>query len=125
MTNCLAKHAIKLAGLHKRAIEECIVLPVATGMAIMLCLIGIRRYLGSEVTSKKRYVLLIRCDQKSALKAIFCAGFQPVIVANKLDHMDIITYVDLLEKTIMDLTPESILAVISTTSCFAPRIPDK
>lgn len=125
MTNCLVKHAITTAGLHKRAIEQCLVLPVATGMAITLCLIGIRRFLGPEISSDKKFVLLIRCDQKSALKAIRCAGFEPVIVENRLDQNDIVTDAGLLEKVILDLSPENVFGVISTTSCFAPRLPDK
>ena len=125
LTNSLVKHAIHLAGLHKRACTSCVVLPVATGMAISLCLSSLRRHLGHGEAVKRKHVLIIRCDQKSALKAISTAGFVPVVVQNKMNGTDIVTDLLTLEQTIMKLNPSSIMCVISTTSCFAPRMPDE
>lgn len=125
MTNILVKHALHLAGLHKRTIDKRVVLPVATGMAISLCLAAFRRLIGFEMASKKKYVLLIRCDQKSALKAVTSSGFIPVIVENKLDGNDVVTDLAAVQETILRLQAENILCIVSTTSCFAPRMPDK
>ena len=123
MTNSIVKHAITLAGMHKNTIAECLVLPVATGMSIALCLMGIRRLLPDSHV--RNFVLIIRCDQKSALKAIKSAGFHPIIVENYLKNNEIVTDLNRLECVIQEVGSEKILGIISTTSCFAPRLPEE
>jgi O-phospho-L-seryl-tRNASec:L-selenocysteinyl-tRNA synthase len=52
-------------------------------------------------------------------------GFTPIVIENKLNGDEIQTDVDLLRETIVKTGFENILAVMSTTSCFAPRAFDK
>ena len=55
----------------------------------------------------------------------YLLGFSPIVVENKLNGDEIQTDLDLLRQTIVQTGPENILAVMSTTSCFAPRAYDK
>lgn len=71
-----------------------------------------------------RYVLWPRIDQKTCLKAIFSAGFEPIVVENILDGDQVKTNLDALRNHLTHLGPDSVLCIVSTTSCFAPRIPD-
>ncbi|KAL9655535.1 hypothetical protein ABK040_002202 [Willaertia magna] len=82
----------------------------------------------------KKYVLFCRIDQLSVLKSIQVAGFIPIIVENQLIQQQtnqttnqlncITTNLTDLEQKIQKYGPENILCVLSTTSCFAPRLPD-
>ena len=67
----------------------CMIVPVATGMAVVLTLLTIRM-----ARPKARFVIWPRIDQKSCLKAIFAAGFEPLVVANVLegDEVEIMIY---------------------------------
>ena len=60
-------------------ITSCIILPMATGMAIANCLSCIAR---DRPTASK--VLWPRIDQKTCLKAILSAGLTPVVIENVL-----------------------------------------
>lgn len=123
MTNKLARSACVAAGLHKKAIKGCIVLPVATGMAINLSLCTLRLECAD---SERKYVLLMRCDQKSAIKAVKAAGLIGVTIENKLlEQSQIVSDLENLHSTIESIGSHRILAVISTLSCFAPRNPDQ
>ncbi|KAI8051035.1 soluble liver antigen/liver pancreas antigen [Syncephalis plumigaleata] len=105
--------------VSKLAARASLVVPIATGMAISLCLTTLH-----QQRPNARYVLWPRIDQKSAFKAILAAGLVPVIVANRIDGDQVCTDIDILEKHINDVGPENIVCILSTTSCFAPRIPD-
>ena len=52
-------------------------------------------------------------------------GFMPVVIENQLDGDELCTDLDALSNKVEELGPQNILCVMSTTSCFAPRIPDK
>jgi len=119
ITTFLALHAIQLSGL--KSIRACIVLPLATGMSISLCL----RTLGKERPTAK-YVIWSRIDQKSCFKAILSAGYIPLIVQNIIQHENdaILTNLDEINHLCNTIPREEILCVLSTTSCFAPRHPD-
>ncbi len=65
LTNLLVLEALQLAG--DAAVRECMVVPVATGMALLLCLLALRRQRPGA-----RWVLWCRCDQNSAVKV--CCG---------------------------------------------------
>ncbi len=122
ITNKLAKCACVSAGLHRKAIKGCIVLPVATGMAINLSLSALRIECAD---AERKYVLLMRCDQKSAPKAVKAAGLIGVTVENNiLNEGPIVSDLENLYSTIQRISSKKILAVISTLSCFAPRNPD-
>ena len=52
-------------------------------------------------------------------------GFTPVVIENRLEGDELCTDLDALSNKVEELGPQNILCVMSTTSCFAPRIPDK
>ena len=52
-------------------------------------------------------------------------GLTPIVIENVLEGDEIRTDLKLLEKTIVEKGPSSILGILSTTSCFAPRAPDR
>lgn len=118
LTNALLLDAIKVAGV--RTVEACFLVPVATGMAMTLCLLALRHQRPSA-----KYVLWPRIDQKSCFKCMTTAGFEPVIVENVLEGDELRTNLDELERQIDELGSEKIVCVLSTTSCFAPRACDR
>lgn len=52
-------------------------------------------------------------------------GFEPVVVENVLEGDELRTDLEAVEHKIEELGAENILCVHSTTSCFAPRVPDR
>jgi O-phospho-L-seryl-tRNASec:L-selenocysteinyl-tRNA synthase len=114
LTNYLALDAVHIAGITRAS--KALVVPLATGMTLALALRSL-----VKKNSQAKYVLWIRIDQKACLKSITAAGFTPIVIENKLNGDEIQTDVDLLRETIVKTGFENILAVMSTTSCFAPR----
>ena len=53
------------------------------------------------------------------------AGFEPVVVENTLKGDELQTNLADLEAKMSELCPENIACVLTTTSCFAPRVFDK
>lgn len=72
---------------------------------------------------KKNVVLWSRIDQKSCFKAVTAAGLECVVVPTRLEGDAVVTDLDAL-RSCVDQHGDNVLAVISTTSCFAPRVPD-
>jgi O-phospho-L-seryl-tRNASec:L-selenocysteinyl-tRNA synthase len=100
--------------------RSCFVVPMATGMALVLCLLTLRQ---SRLNAK--YVLWPRIDQKSCFKCIITAGFIPVIIDNKIsDNDSLVTNIELINEKINELGNENIVCILTTTSCFAPRNAD-
>ena len=52
-------------------------------------------------------------------------GFEPVVVENTLKGDELQTDLAALEAKIVELGPENVACVLTTTSCFAPRVFDK
>lgn len=52
-------------------------------------------------------------------------GFTPVIIENVLEGDELRTDVSEIEKKVKDLGKENIICIMTTTSCFAPRVPDR
>lgn len=52
-------------------------------------------------------------------------GFEPVIIENRLEGDELCTDLGALREKVKELGAENILCIMSTTSCFAPRIPDR
>lgn len=117
----MAIQAIKVAGLIIPRDWDLVVVPMATGMALNMALraIAIQRPLGAKK------VLMPRIDQKSCIKAVLMAGFELIMVPNSIINDAITTDLKALEDTIRLLGSESIVAILTTSSCFAPRLPDK
>lgn len=118
LTNCMALDAIKMAGV--RSAKACLVLPVATGMSLVMTLLTLK-----QQRPGAKYVIWPRIDQKSCFKCILTAGFEPVIVENVEEGDELRTDLAAVEKQIKDLGPENVVCIMTTTSCFAPRIPDR
>ena len=120
LTNKLVKECLTSAGLSKESVAEAIVLPFATGMSITFTLLTMK-----STNPSARYVVWPRVDQKTCLKAIVAAGLEPVIIDNAIVGDEVCTDMNLLRDRILDKGPSSILCVLSTTMCFAPRAPDR
>ncbi|XP_059145302.1 O-phosphoseryl-tRNA(Sec) selenium transferase-like isoform X2 [Physella acuta] len=118
LTNCLALDIIKLAGIHSAS--SCFVVPMATGMSLVLCMLTMKLQRPSA-----KYVLWPRIDQKSCFKSMVTAGFKPIVVENVLEGDELRTDIVTLRSKVKELGPENILCIMSTTSCFAPRVPDR
>jgi O-phospho-L-seryl-tRNASec:L-selenocysteinyl-tRNA synthase len=121
LTLLLALDAIRRgSGLNpKDSAAHGILLPLCTGMSISLVLSSLR-----EIYPKKGIVLWSRIDQKSCFKAIQSAGLHCIVVPTKQDGDEVVTDLAALAAA-LDEHGGMVLAVITTTSCFAPRVPDK
>ncbi|XP_023255350.1 O-phosphoseryl-tRNA(Sec) selenium transferase isoform X2 [Seriola lalandi dorsalis] len=118
LTNSVVLDILKLAGV--RSVASCFVVPMATGMSLTLCFLTLRHR-----RPKARYIIWPRIDQKSCFKAMITAGFEPVVVENILEGDELRTDLEAVERKMEELGAENILCVHSTTSCFAPRVPDR
>ena len=65
-----------------------------------------------------------RIDQKTCLKAITAAGLEAVPLPLLLEGDQLVTDVEGLRRRLEELGPDSVAAVVTTTSCFAPRAAD-
>lgn len=108
-------HAVSGISAAKRAI----IVPMATGMTLALCLTSLKR----QRPPTAKYVLWSRIDQKSCFKSISAANLTPVIIQTRRnpDTNGLETDVSAFEEKIVQLGAENIVAIFSTTSCFAPR----
>lgn len=150
----LLKRGFGLGGFSKL-----IILPVATGMAVMLCIMNLRnRVLKGQpiqfISKKKKIhetkinpkvqrnkVIFLRIDQKSCIKAILSLGLEPIVIetrkiklsehqlqtnskSNKEDQIfGLESDLSQLRK-VLEEQASSVLCILSTSSCFAPREPD-
>mmetsp|Transcript_49081 Transcript_49081/g.110397 ORF Transcript_49081/g.110397 Transcript_49081/m.110397 type:complete len:516 (+) Transcript_49081:80-1627(+) len=119
LTRYLALDAIHMAGI--KAAKSCCVLPAATGLTMTLVFLALR-----QLRPTGRYVVWSRIDQKSCFKAIGAAGLQPVVVELKpLEGSDALgTDVAGMRAAVERVTAEQVLCICTTTSTFAPRVPD-
>ena len=117
---CMTLDAVRRgSGLHSPGpASHGILLPLCTGMSMSLLLSSLR-----SQDPMKTIVLWSRIDQKSCYKAISSAGLTCIVVPTKIDGDAVVTDMEAMETT-MDAQKGKILAVITTTSCFAPRVPD-
>ncbi|CAF0766042.1 unnamed protein product [Brachionus calyciflorus] len=118
LTNELLLDLLKISGLTN--VSSCIVCPMATGMSLAFCMMSIR-----QDKHNAKYVIMPRIDQKSCIKSIACAGYEAIIIEPLKVGDELVTNLDEIEKKISELGSESIACILSTTSCFAPRGPDK
>lgn len=117
LTNKLALDVLRTCGIPNT--KACFVAPLATGMSITLCFLTLR-----HKRSEARYIIWQRIDQKSCFKSMRTAGFEPLVVENLLVGESLKTDLIAIEDLIKKFGHDRILCVFSTTSCFAPRIPD-
>jgi len=113
-------------------------LPVCTGMSMALVLSGLRdrarSFDAKEVchsengddVPERNIVLWSRIDQKSCFKAILSAGLKCIVLPTKKnpDTDEVSTDLDALQEALI-AHGNRVLAVLTTTSCFCPRVPDE
>uniref|UniRef100_A0A3Q2Q230 O-phosphoseryl-tRNA(Sec) selenium transferase n=1 Tax=Fundulus heteroclitus TaxID=8078 RepID=A0A3Q2Q230_FUNHE len=118
LTNSVVLDILRISGV--RSVASCFVVPMATGMSLTLCFLTLRHR-----RPKARYIIWPRIDQKSCFKSMITAGFEPVVVENALEGDELRTDLEAVQRKIEELGAENVLCVHSTTSCFAPRVPDR
>ncbi|CAN2388532.1 Converts O-phosphoseryl-tRNA(Sec) to selenocysteinyl- tRNA(Sec) required for selenoprotein biosynthesis [Pristimantis euphronides] len=118
LTNSIMLDILRTAGVQTAT--SCFVVPMATGMSLTLCFLTLR-----HKRPKAKYIIWPRIDQKSCFKSMITAGFEPVVIENVLEGDELRTDLNAVESRIAELGAENILCVHSTTSCFAPRVPDR
>lgn len=113
------------------------VVPLATGMALSLTLSTVKQEHDAKFASQGDYqidarnyyvVMWPRIDQKSCLKSIHTSGFRPIPISLKLDGDELRTDLVALENAIrthLASYPNACVVVMTTTSCFSPRAPDR
>ena len=122
LTISMTLHALHLLGLT--SVKRCLVVPMATGMSLALCLLTVKAKLAAS--PEKRYVIWPRIDQKSCYKCMLTAGLIPLVVETSFEGDAIATGVAQIEALLTrGEYCGKIAAVLSTTSCFAPRRPDR
>lgn len=125
VTNLLVLDALRMAGvLH---VERALVVPMATGMTLSLVL----RAVSGQRPATAKFVVWPRMDQRTSLKCIEVAGFKPHVVPLRRaeevrEGPSVFFRVDArdVESAIDSLGIDNVVCVLSTTSCFAPRLPD-
>jgi len=131
ITSLLVGDALQLAGLGDAGPP--LIVPLATGMALTLGLLALQQTLALQHATKASpgaipitptYVLWSRIDQKTCLKSITAAGFLPVVIPLQRQGDQLVTDMQSLHDKLNSIGPENIAAIVSTTSCFAPRGPD-
>ncbi|XP_035779761.1 O-phosphoseryl-tRNA(Sec) selenium transferase-like [Anopheles albimanus] len=123
LTNCLVLDLIRTIGVPN--CKKAIVMPLATGMTVMLSLRAVH-----SKRPQSRYVLWSRVDQQSCFKSILAAGLVPIVVDSLIATDDdsrelkYATDLDTFQAKVEELGKEQICCILSTTSCFAPRNSD-
>lgn len=117
LANSLVLDLLKALGLPTT--KAAVIIPCATGMSLMLCLLALRRK-----RTNGNYVIFPRIDQKSCVKSIVSAGFEPIVVEPVISGDELCTNIEQIKEDIERYGPENIVCVMSTTSCFAPRVND-
>jgi O-phospho-L-seryl-tRNASec:L-selenocysteinyl-tRNA synthase len=125
LTLCLTMDAVRRgSGLNAQtAAKNGILLPLCTGMSVALVLSSFRTTASAEDESKRDIVLWSRIDQKSCFKAVTSAGLIIQVVPTKCVQDNVVTDVDAMRDA-LETYKNRVLAIITTTSCFAPRVPD-
>ena len=123
LTNLLALDAVRTCGVPSTA--AALVLPCATGLSLSIVLGAIR----ASRPDGAALVVVSRCDQRSALKAVVAAGCTPIVVPLRVVGDALCSDVGGIRQAIEQglgeaRGPSSVVAVLTTTSCFAPREPD-
>ena len=97
--------------------------------------LGLKCLIKETFSTRFEIVLLVNhlqlMDQIYLMKALLLQhvylflGFEPVVIENVLVKDELQTDVEEIKTQISKLGAENIVCVMTTTSCFAPRIPDR
>ncbi|EAN86829.1 putative O-phosphoseryl-tRNA(Sec) selenium transferase [Trypanosoma cruzi] len=154
LTNCMMLDLLRLAGAPSIESAVVFPMATGMTLSLVLRALALLRrdekrkempdLLKGAVEDEPRYVIWARIDQKTALKCIEAAGFVPEIVELRhaplqrkgtcglglgsetcLHPFFLQVHLDDIVAAIQRVGgPKHVLCVLSTTSCFAPRIPD-
>jgi len=131
LAHTLALAAVRACGVTRAS--AALVVPCATGLTMALVLRAVEARAAARggaaggLPAGPRYVLWSRIDQKSCFKALRLAGLTPVVVELARGgggSEELRTDEPALRAALARLPPGSVAAVVTTTSCFAPRAPD-
>jgi O-phospho-L-seryl-tRNASec:L-selenocysteinyl-tRNA synthase len=111
--NKLSTDAVKRFGAPN--IKKAMILPMATGMTLALVLCAARNL------TKGKEVVYPQIDHKTPLKAIHLAGLQERIVEGEVYGEAVNVPTEEIEKAVNENTA----AIVSTTTFFPPREPDR
>jgi O-phospho-L-seryl-tRNASec:L-selenocysteinyl-tRNA synthase len=111
--NKLSNDAMKRFGAPN--IKKTVVVPMATGMTLALVLCAARNLTG------RKEVVYPQLDHKAPLKAIRLAGLQERIIEGEIYGDAVNVPTEKIEKAVNENTA----AILSTTTFFSPREPDK
>lgn len=117
LVNAMLLESIRFMGVASAT--GCFMVPMATGMSLMLCMLTLK-----QDRPGAKFVLWSRIDQKSCFKCIITAGLQPIIIDPIQCGDELHTDVSAIEAQLSTLGSDNIVCVLSTTSCFAPRVSD-
>jgi len=117
LTNSMLLDLVRRSGVERT--KAAFLVPVATGMALTLTLLSLR-----QSRPEARYVVWSRIDQKSCFKSMLTAGLEPLVVELAVRGDELVTDVAAVRAAVERVGGESVVAVLTTTSCFAPRGPD-
>ena len=139
LTRALSSDAMRIAGLKKSAKnpENLLLMPCATGVSLNFCFNFLKMRAVMNGFREKRIILWFRIDQGSCLKSMLLGDFELKIIQLSTDHKShnkgspqkytnftLESQISDLEKEISSYSPDKILAIHATSSCFAPREPD-
>jgi O-phospho-L-seryl-tRNASec:L-selenocysteinyl-tRNA synthase len=122
LTKVLVRDALKnLCGISLVP-KEVVVLPVATGMGLML---GMSAVSQTHLDDFRRNVIWSRIDQKSCIKSMtFNPSLRIHCVEQKREGEGLSTDLEAIASRIDSLGPSTIHSIVLTTSTFSPRTPD-
>lgn len=117
LVNSLLLDTIRYMGVKTTA--GCFMVPMATGMTLVLCMLTLK-----QDRPGAKFVLWSRIDQKACFKCILTAGLQPIIIETIASGDELKTDLAAMEQQMCTIGSENIVCVLTTTSCFAPRVSD-
>ncbi|MGV9199388.1 MAG: O-phosphoseryl-tRNA(Sec) selenium transferase [Promethearchaeia archaeon] len=115
ITNYVARDFLRKFGLPN--IKKAIVVPIATGMSLALCLAALHPDWDDENLLPKRKLLVPRVDHKSLLKAIELVGVTPKIIEGKVFGDSVRVPFEDIENAL----DKECFGIVSVTSFFPPR----
>ncbi|MFO8020352.1 MAG: O-phosphoseryl-tRNA(Sec) selenium transferase [Promethearchaeia archaeon] len=115
IANYVARDFLRKFGLPN--IKKAIVVPIATGMSLALCLAALRPDWDNGSLLHKRKILVPRIDHKSLIKGIKLVGVTPKIIDGRIFGDSVRVPIE----DIKEAFDEDCFGIISVTSFFPPR----
>jgi O-phospho-L-seryl-tRNASec:L-selenocysteinyl-tRNA synthase len=122
LTKCLVHDALKNIFGISQLPREVVVLPIATGMSLMMGMTA-----ASQLNPTRKHVIWSRIDQKSCIKSMTA---DPSLIVDVVEQVvstqsnTLETDLSSINQLITQLGHDNIHSIVLTTSTFAPRSPD-